>query len=279
LFLIARGIGLEGASDIECDSAMASRTAKSAIKENSLEVSLENQMFPWRELKDRPVIGVDEVGRGCLAGPVYAGAVIIPEHAIETLERAGVTDSKKISEKKRDAIADIIIEHCYVGLGFATSDEIDEINILQATFLAMRRSLVSLAVNVEESSSKEATGLGLPSGHILIDGNQKLPFAGPAFEACSVKSEIQKFLAWSKLPQTTLVKGDSRALPIAAASIVAKVTRDRLMIDLDQEFPQYGFKGHKGYAAEIHRTAIKEHGPSPVHRKTFGGVREYLLRQ
>lgn len=252
--------------------------APKSVKARNSETSLENQIFPWRELQDQPVIGVDEVGRGCLAGPVYAGAVIIPERAIETLERAGVTDSKKISEKKRDAIADVILENCYVGLGFATSDEIDQINILQATFLAMRRALVSLAVNVEESSAPEATGFGLPSGHILIDGNQKLPFAGPAFEACSVKSEIQKFLAWSKLPQTTLVKGDSRALPIAAASIVAKVTRDRLMIDLDQEFPQYGFKGHKGYAAEIHRTAIQEHGPSPVHRKTFGGVREYLHR-
>lgn len=269
MFLIVQGKGLERAFELESDSAMPS---KSELNEKKLEL----QPFPWQELSAQPVIGVDEVGRGCLAGPVYAGAVIVPSGVVELLQRAGVTDSKKLSEKKRDVIADVILANCFVGLGFATSDEIDEINILQATFLAMRRALVSLAVNVSESSTAE---FGLPSGHILIDGNQRLPFSGPAFEACSVQAEIQKFLPWSKLPQTTLVKGDSRALPIAAASIVAKVTRDRLMVDLDQEFPVYGFKGHKGYAAEIHRTAIKEHGPSPVHRKSFGGVKEFIQRE
>ncbi len=229
--------------------------------------------FPWQSLFPQPVIGLDEVGRGCLAGPVYASAVIVPEDAVAILERSGVTDSKKIAEKKRDLIAEVILANCHVGLGFASSEEIDRHNILQATFLAMRRALVDLA-----NRNVNLAGFGPAQGHILIDGNQRLPFSGAAFDSCSNQSEIQRFSTWSKLPQTTLVKGDLRALPVAAASIVAKVTRDRLMIELDQEFPEYGFKGHKGYAAEIHRTAIKEFGPSPVHRKSFAGVKEFVVR-
>ncbi len=214
--------------------------------------------FDWQTLSPSPVIGLDEVGRGCLAGPVYAAAVIVPPNAIARLEEAGVTDSKLVSEKKRGGLADLIRETCYFGLGFASSQEIDEINILQATFLSMKRALLDLEAR-----------FGHSEGHLLIDGNQKIPFRGPQFE-------IPEFQKWAGLSQTTLIKGDSRALPIAAASIVAKVTRDRLMIAADEEYPVYGFKGHKGYAAAVHRKAIEEHGPTPIHRKTFGGVREFV---
>ncbi|MBN8541635.1 MAG: ribonuclease HII [Deltaproteobacteria bacterium] len=218
----------------------------------------ELEPFDWRSLSQAPVIGLDEVGRGCLAGPVYAAAVIVPESVIEKLVNAGVTDSKLVSEKKRSGLAELICETCFFGLGSASSQEIDEINILQATFLSMKRALVDLEAR-----------FGHSEGHLLIDGNQKIPFRGLPFE----RPEFQK---WAALLQTTLIKGDSRALPIAAASIVAKVTRDRLMIAADEEYPVYGFKGHKGYAAEVHRKAIKEHGPTPIHRKTFGGVREFV---
>lgn len=222
------------------------------------------EIFPWQSYAQGPCVGIDEVGRGCLAGPVYAGAVIIPDSAVEILKSAGVTDSKKISEKKRSELAQIIFETCLVGLGFASSVEIDRINILQATFLAMRRALLSL-------SSKT----GFNDGYLLIDGNQKIPFSGLQFEASTSVSEQEEFLQFRALPQVTLVKGDLRALPVAAASIVAKVTRDTLMSELDQEYPEYGFKGHKGYAAKTHQNAIKEYGPTPVHRRTFGGVKEY----
>lgn len=215
--------------------------------------------FAWQVLSPSPVIGLDEVGRGCLAGPVYAAAVIVPPHAIARLAEAGVTDSKLVSEKKRGGLADLIRETCYFGLGSASNEEIDEINILQATFLSMKRALVDLEARFGQSA-----------GHLLIDGNQKIPFRGLPFE----RPEFQK---WAAFPQTTLIKGDSRALPIAAASIVAKVTRDRLMIAADEEYPVYGFKGHKGYAAAVHRKAIEEYGPTPIHRKTFGGVREFVL--
>lgn len=214
--------------------------------------------FDWQKLSPSPAIGLDEVGRGCLAGPVYAAAVIVPSEAIARLAEAGVTDSKLVSEKKRGGLADLIRETCYFGLGFASSQEIDEINILQATFLSMKRALVDLEAR-----------FGHSSGHLLIDGNQKIPFRGLHLE----RPEFQK---WAGLSQTTLIKGDSRALPIAAASIIAKVTRDRLMIAADEEYPVYGFKGHKGYAAAVHRKAIEEHGPTPIHRKTFGGVREFV---
>ncbi len=230
--------------------------------------------FDWQMLAPAPVIGLDEVGRGCLAGPVYAAAVIVPQFSISRLANAGVTDSKLVTEKKRGVLADLIQETCFFGLGWASSDEIDEINILQATFLSMKRALVDLesrlSIQTERLQKLGAISpFGLFPGHLLIDGNQKIPFRGTPFE----QPEFQK---WAVLPQTTLIKGDLRALPIAAASIVAKVTRDRLMIAADEEYPAYGFKGHKGYAAAVHRKAIEEHGPTPLHRKTFGGVREFV---
>lgn len=193
--------------------------------------------YLWKELKPQPVIGVDEVGRGCLAGPVYAAAVVIPEG----FDISGLTDSKKLSEKRRNELSKRIWEGCHVSLGFATVEEIDDINILWASLLAMKRAV---------------EGLKLDQAHVLVDGNKKIPKVS--------------------LPQTTLVKGDLRAEPVAAASIVAKVYRDGLMKELAEKFPGYGLEGHKGYATASHKEAIKDLGPQNFHRKSFAGVREFL---
>jgi ribonuclease HII len=194
--------------------------------------------FDWKSLSPGPIIGVDEVGRGCLAGPVYAAAVIIKSEDFVS----EFTDSKKLSEIRRDFLAEQIHKHHMVGIGFATRAEIDRINIFQASLLAMKRA-------VEE--------LKLTSGHIIVDGKFPIP-------------DMKGFL------QTPLIKGDLRAAPVAAASIVAKVTRDALMKKLAEKFPQYGFERHKGYSTEEHKEAIKRVGPCYEHRQTFSGVKEYL---
>ena len=188
-----------------------------------------------------PIVGVDEVGRGCLAGPVYAGAVCLRSDDSLLL----LTDSKLLSEKRRDEIAPLILNSHWVGIGSASVEEIDELNILQASLLAMKRA-------VEELEKQ----MGFSAGHVLVDGNQKIPDL--------------------KRPQTTLVKGDLRCLPISAASIVAKVARDQLMRDLAEKFPVYGFEKHKGYGCKTHRDAIATHGPSVWHRQSFRGVKEHL---
>lgn len=197
----------------------------------------------WRSFSsDDPahlVIGVDEVGRGCLAGPVYAAAVSFNSDILSDL----VTDSKLISEKRRNELAKEILAHHQVGLGFATVEEIDELNILQASLLAMKRAVETL---------------GASQGHLLIDGNKKIPGMSKSFL------------------QTTIVKGDLRVALISAASIVAKVTRDNLMKELGLQYPHYGFEVHKGYSTVIHKTSIAAHGPCIVHRKSFSGVKEYL---
>lgn len=176
------------------------------------------------------VCGIDEAGRGPLAGPVCAAAVILPVG----LEIEGLNDSKKLSEKKRDALFDIIKEKA-VAYSIAMVDEkvIDEINILQATFLAMRNAVEGLSVKPDIA---------------LIDGNQK---PGLSIE------------------QRTIVKGDAKSMSVAAASILAKVTRDRYMIELDEKYPQYQFKKHKGYGTKLHYECINQFGVSDVHRKTF----------
>ncbi len=193
--------------------------------------------YDWRALTPQPCIGVDEVGRGCLAGPVYAAAVIIPEG----FDTSGLTDSKKLSEKRRNELSLRIHAGCLVSLGFASVQEIDEINILWASLLAMKRAV---------------EGLKQKSAHVLVDGNKKIPKIS--------------------LPQTTLVKGDLRAEPVAAASIVAKVFRDNLMKELAEKFPGYGLEGHKGYATKDHKQAIEKLGPQEFHRRSFAGVREFI---
>lgn len=176
------------------------------------------------------VCGVDEAGRGPLAGPVCAAAVILPDGLV--IE--GLDDSKKLTEKKRDALYDVICEEAVsYGIAFASVEEIEELNILQATFLAMKRAVESLEVKPDLA---------------LVDGNQKPPL------------DIQA---------RTLVKGDAKSPSIAAASILAKVTRDRLMVEIAEQYPQYEFPKHKGYGTKLHYEKIMEHGISPVHRRSF----------
>jgi len=183
------------------------------------------------------VAGVDEAGRGPLAGPVVAAAVILPAG----FALAGLTDSKQLSEQQRNRFYPQIRDLARaVGIGVATAAEIDRVNILQATLLAMQRAIGRLPVAPD---------------HLLIDGITPLPL---------------------KIPQQTLKKGDSRSLSIAAASVVAKVVRDRIMCSLDRQHPSYDFARHKGYGTAAHRQAIAEYGPCRHHRKTFAGVREHL---
>ena len=176
------------------------------------------------------ICGVDEAGRGPLAGPVCAAAVILPPH----LEIPGLDDSKKLTDKRRRELVPIIKENAIAyGIAFANHDEIDEINILQATFLAMERALAQLQVKPDFA---------------LIDGNREKDFG---------------------LPVRTVVKGDSLSANIAAASVLAKVTRDNFMEEMSMEYPQYGFEVHKGYGTKAHYAALTEHGPCTMHRMSF----------
>ena len=176
------------------------------------------------------VCGVDEAGRGPLAGPVCAAAVILPRD----LEIEGLNDSKKLSDKRRRALFEqITAQAVSYGIAFATEQEIDEINILQATFLAMRRAMERLTVRPSIA---------------LIDGNRETDFG---------------------LPVRTIVKGDSLSANIAAASILAKVTRDDFMMQQAELYPQYGFDVHKGYGTCAHYDALRQYGPCPIHRRTF----------
>lgn len=184
------------------------------------------------------VAGVDEVGRGPLAGPVVAAAVILPED----IDLPEVTDSKKLSAAKREFLFDEIMNKALaVGVASCTHDTVDKINILQASFLAMKNAVNKLTV--------------FPDA-LLVDGTFKIPM---------------------RLPQKTLIGGDSASLSVAAASIIAKVTRDRLMARYDGKFPGYGFAQHKGYACQSHLKAIRLLGPCAIHRKTFSGVKEHLI--
>ena len=196
----------------------------------------ENPVDLWRYEREAfaegfaVVCGVDEAGRGPLAGPVCAAAVILPRETV--IE--GLNDSKKLTDQKRRALYDVITERAVAyGIAFASEQEIDEINILQATFLAMERAMQKLTVRPQLA---------------LIDGNRAKDFG---------------------LPVRTIVHGDSLSASIAAASILAKVTRDRLMEELDGEYPRYGFAVHKGYGTKRHYEALREFGPCPIHRRTF----------
>lgn len=184
----------------------------------------------WFQKGVKVICGVDEAGRGPLAGPVCAAAVILPAE----LEIPGLDDSKKLSDKRRRELVPIIKEQAIAyGIGFADHKEIDEINILQATYLAMERAMAQLAVKPELA---------------LIDGNRAKDFG---------------------LPVQTVIKGDSLSASIAAASVLAKVARDDVMEAMAEEYPQYGFAVHKGYGTKAHYAAILEHGPSAIHRMTF----------
>ncbi|WP_300669242.1 ribonuclease HII [Desulfoluna sp.] len=183
------------------------------------------------------VAGVDEAGRGPLAGPVVAAAVILPSD----LDVGEINDSKKLSPKKRDRLYDYIQTGAEaIGVGVIDAGEIDAINILQASLKAMR-------VAVE--------ALGSVPDFLLVDGTFNVPMP---------------------LSQEALVKGDSRSVSIASASIIAKVVRDRLMAEYAELYPEYGFAGHKGYPTKAHKEAIATFGPTPIHRKTFKGVSEHV---
>ena len=176
------------------------------------------------------ICGVDEAGRGPLAGPVCAAAVILPKH----LEIPGLNDSKKLTDKRRRELYPVIMQNALAyGIAFADHREIDEINILQATYLAMERALLQLTVKPDV---------------VLIDGNRAKDFG---------------------IPVQTVVHGDSLSANIAAASILAKVTRDNVMLEMAERYPQYKFEVHKGYGTKAHYEAITQHGPCPIHRMTF----------
>ncbi len=183
------------------------------------------------------IAGIDEAGRGPLAGPVVAAAVILPT----SFHVPGITDPKKVTSKKRSYLYEKIYEHSVsIGIGIVDPIEIDRINILKASLLAMAMSVKNLAPQPD---------------CLLVDGT---------------------FLIPSTLPQKPIPKGDARSISIAAASIVAKVTRDRMMERYHQDYPQFGFSSHKGYPTQAHKNAIREFGCCPIHRRSFKGVKEYL---
>ena len=176
------------------------------------------------------IAGVDEVGRGCLAGPVIAAAVILRNNI------SGLKDSKKLTKKKREELSLIIMQNSYFSFGSSSPKEIDKINILQASLLAMKRAILNLSVK---------------PGKILIDGIHKP----------DLNTDTQ-----------TIISGDSYINQISAASIIAKVYRDNLMMQFDKEYPNFYFSSHMGYGTKMHKAAIKKYGITPIHRKTFKGV-------
>jgi len=201
--------------------------------------NMENPLYLFDREKNKKIVGIDEAGRGPLAGPVVACAAILKnyDNSLET-----INDSKKLTEKKREQLFDVIMQNFHVGVGLSTPNEIDEINILNATFLAMRRAVAQLKENFSQ--------IDLENDYlVLVDGN------------FNIKEYAGK--------QQFVIKGDGRSLSIAAASIIAKVTRDRMMIEEDKTYPIYGFKKHKGYGTKAHVKALKENGPSPIHRESF----------
>lgn len=192
-----------------------------------VDYSIENE---YREKGFNIICGVDEAGRGPLAGPVYAAAVILPSDCV--IE--GLNDSKKLTEKKREALFDEIKEKALAyGIASADEKEIDEINILNATFLAMKRAIASLSVKPDLA---------------LIDGNQK---------------------PHTDIEEVTVIKGDAKSMSIAAASVLAKVSRDRFMLEMAEKYPQYEFERHKGYGTKLHYEKIAQYGVCDIHRRTF----------
>ena len=192
-----------------------------------VDYSIENE---YREKGFNIICGVDEAGRGPLAGPVYAAAVILPSDCV--IE--GLNDSKKLTEKKREALFDEIKEKALAyGIASADEKEIDEINILNATFLAMKRAIDSLSVKPDLA---------------LIDGNQK---------------------PHTDIEDVTVIKGDAKSMSIAAASVLAKVSRDRFMLEMAEKYPQYEFARHKGYGTKLHYEKIAQYGVCDIHRRTF----------
>lgn len=219
----------------EDDRAGVQKLAESAGKKlKALEkerARIEKLKYYEREYADYAYIcGIDEVGRGPLAGPVVAGAVILPKDC----NILYINDSKQLSEKKREELYDIIMEQAVAcAVGYATPERIDEINILQATYEAMREAISCLT----------------PAPDILLNDAVTIPQVS--------------------IRQVPIIKGDAKSISIGAASIIAKVTRDRLMVEYDKVFPEYDFAGNKGYGSAAHIEALKKYGPTPIHRRSF----------
>jgi len=207
-----------------------------------LDLQIENEYF---SLGYNYIGGVDEAGRGPLAGPVVAACVVINrDFKIDQADLELVKDSKKLTAKKREQLFKVIREKvAAVEIGVVSNQTIDKINILQASFLAMRRAINKLKVEPE---------------YILLDGAFKIP-------------KLSK-------PQTAIVRGDATVFAIAAASIIAKVSRDWLMTELDKQYPQYSFAKHKGYGTKLHLVKIQEHGPCPIHRFSFAPLKELFKK-
>lgn len=217
------------------------------------------------------VIGTDEVGRGPLCGPVVASAVAYRDINFEMPEELEkqfdlIRDSKKLSEKQREEIFDFIGEHFYVGIGLCDHETIDRINILEASFLSMKKAIQELQRKIiKERHSERSEGFNGSSATaqndkivVLVDGNKEIP-----------NLTMQQF---------AIVGGDKVSKSISAASIVAKVTRDRMMKEFAIKYPEYGLEKHMGYGTKIHMQALIEHGPCPIHRKSFGPVKKALKR-
>ena len=209
----------------------------------------------WTQLKPQPLIGVDEVGRGCLAGPVFSAAVFWSYSSKDSEKMADYPDSKQISpeERKKQALK-IKSQHIYA-VSMVSVQEIARLNILQASLLSMKKAVMACCSKLFKQSLPERQPQQI---HVLVDGNFLIPHLSSFFY------------------QTAFIKGDQRLSPIASASIVAKVARDKWISQQDSKYPQYGFAQHKGYATKQHKKAIAQYGPCPLHRKYFSGVKEYL---
>ncbi|MDO4518056.1 MAG: ribonuclease HII [Bacillota bacterium] len=209
---------------------------------------LEEMKIPERELRQEGysfIAGVDEVGRGPLAGPVVTAAVVLPED----FSVLGVDDSKKLSEKRRDELYDEILDNCLAyGIGMCDHKVIDEINILQATKKAMREAIDNCNVMLETKNQAKDHSEEATIDFVIIDAVE---------------------LPDLEVPQMAVTKGDAKVLAIAAASIVAKVTRDRMMVEFAKDYPYYAFEKNKGYGTAAHYDGIREHGICDIHRKTF----------
>jgi ribonuclease HII len=200
------------------------------------------------------IIGVDEVGRGCIAGPVCAGVVVF--NADATVDLSRYIDSKKINEKNRNSLAQEITENHFSALGWSSVEEVDELNIRQASLLAMKRAVLKIKDLLASHSQFKLNNH--QKKIVLIDGNDTLP-------------------DFNLFEQQSVIKGDQKIRQISAASIIAKVARDNYMKAQAVQYTHYGFEKHKGYGTEEHRIAIQKNGICELHRKSFGGVKEFLL--
>lgn len=231
------------------------------------------------------VIGIDEAGRGPLAGPVVAAAVVLkyPPEQSEGLrsnmdgdnlsgffadaqngnrEWGLVRDSKTLSEKQREKVYDFILENFYVGIGLCDHETIDRINILEASFLAMKKAFAALERNMRQATSDKRNSISYKletRSCVLVDGNKQIPNFS--------------------MKQRAVVGGDKIVKSISAASIVAKVTRDRIMLEMHKKYPQYDFDKHKGYGTKTHMEALKSHGPCEIHRRSFAPIKEMLIKK